>query len=137
MEEGTVNNQQHPLLPCLVADGNGYITYESSAGPEYGDSSRHCLARAVKKHCTPSLCEEVRQRSDRVWEGGRGHSMEKAAWQHVFALQISTNKCRKSHSSYLMLVKWKLPYVVFGVYYILIPICPCFCWFTMLQHACE
>ena len=44
--------------------------------------------------------------------------MEKGAWQHVFALLISTNKCRKSHSSYLMLVKWKLPYVVFGVYYI-------------------
>ena len=52
--------------------------------------------------------------------------MEKGAWQHVFALLISTNKCRKSHSSYLMLVKWKLPYVVFGVYYILIPICPVF-----------
>ena len=63
--------------------------------------------------------------------------MEKGAWQHVFALLISTNKCRKSHSSYLMLVKWKLPYVVFGVYYILIPICPCFCWFTVFQHACE
>ena len=30
-----------------------------------------------------------------------------------------------------------MPYVVFGVYYILIPICHCFCWFTVLQHACE
>ena len=64
--------------------------------------------------------------------------MEKGAWQHMFALLISTNKCSKSHSSYLILVKyWKLPYVVFGVYYILIPICPCFCWLTVLQHACE
>ena len=69
--------------------------------------------------------------------GGGVHNMEKGVWQHVFASLISTNKCRKSHSSYLMLVNWKLPYVVFGVYYILIPICPCFCWFTVLQHACE
>ena len=89
-------------MPGLVANDNGYITYESSAGPEYGDGSRHCLARAVNKHCTPSLCEEVRQKSDSVWEvGGGGHNMEKEAWQHVFALLISTNKCRKSHSSYL------------------------------------
>ena len=58
--------------------------------------------------------------------GGGAHNMEKGAWQHVFALLISINKCRKSHSSYLVLVNWKLPYVVFGVYYILIPICPCF-----------
>ena len=63
--------------------------------------------------------------------------MEKGAWQHMFVLLISTNKCRKSHSSYLVLVNWKLPYIVFGVYYILIPICPCFCWFTVLQHVCE
>ena len=69
--------------------------------------------------------------------GERGHNMEKGAWQHVFVLLISTNKCRQSHSSYLVLVNWKLSYVVFGVYYILIPICPCFCWFTVLQHACE
>ena len=55
----------------LVADDNVYITYESSAGPKYGDGSRHCLASAVNEHCTPSLCE-VRQRSDRVWEGGGG-----------------------------------------------------------------
>ena len=89
----------------LVADDNVYITYESSAGPKYGDGSRHCLAGAVNEHCTPSLCEEVRQRLDRVWGGGGGaHNMEKGAWQHVFALLISTNKCRKSHSSYLMLV---------------------------------
>ena len=78
-----------------------------------------------------------------MWEegggggGGGGHNMEKGAWQNVFAVLISTNKCRKSHSSYLMLVNWKLPYVVFGVCYILRPICPCFCWFTVLQHACE
>ena len=116
----------------LVADDNVYITYESSAGPRCGDGSRHCLAGAVNEHCTPSLREEVRQR----WEEG-AHNMEKGAWQHVFALLISTNKCRKSHSSYLMLLNWKLPYVVFGVYYILILICPCFCWFTVLQHACE
>ena len=57
-------------MPGLVADDNGYITYESSAGPEYGDDSRHCLAGAVNEHCTPSLCEEVRQGSDRVWGGG-------------------------------------------------------------------
>ena len=41
-EEGTDNNQQHSLVPDLVADDNVYITYESSAGPEYGDGSRHC-----------------------------------------------------------------------------------------------
>ena len=58
--------------------------------------------------------------------GEGGHNMEKGAWQHVFVLLISTNKCRKSHSSYLVLVNWKLPYNVFGVYFILIPICPCF-----------
>ena len=69
--------------------------------------------------------------------GEGGHNMEKGVWQHVFILLISTNKCKKSHSSYLMLVNWKLPYVVCGVCYILIPICPCFCWFTVLQHACE
>ena len=65
--------------------------------------------------------------------------MVKGAWQHVFVfvLLISTNKCRKSHSSYLVLVNWKLPSVVFCVYYILIPICPCFCWFIVLQHACK
>ena len=51
----------------LVADDISYITYESSAGPEYGDGCRHCLTRAVNEHCT--LREEVRQRSDRVWEG--------------------------------------------------------------------
>ena len=44
--------------------------------------------------------------------------MEKGALQHVFVLLISTNKCRKSHSSYLVLVNWKLPYIVFGVYHI-------------------
>ena len=33
-EEGTDNNQQHSLVPDLVADDNVYITYESSAGPE-------------------------------------------------------------------------------------------------------
>ena len=74
---------------------------------------------------------------ERGGRGGGAHNMEKGAWQHVFALLISTNKCRKSHSSYLMLVNWKLPYVVFSVYYLLIPICPCFCWFTVLQHAYE
>ena len=36
-EEGTDNYQQHPLVPGLVAVDNGYITYESSAGPEYGE----------------------------------------------------------------------------------------------------
>ena len=56
-------------MPDLVADDNSYITYESSAGPEYGNGSRHCLTPAVNEHCTPSLREEVRQRSDRVWEG--------------------------------------------------------------------
>ena len=71
-EEGTDNYQQHPLVPGLVAVDNGYITYESSAGPEYGDGSRHCLARALNKHSTPSLHEEVSQRSDRVWEEGEG-----------------------------------------------------------------
>ena len=35
---------------------------------------------------------------------GGTHNTEKGAWQHVFALLISTNKCRKSHSSCLMLV---------------------------------
>ena len=59
-------------MPDLVADDNVYITYESSAGPKYRDSSRHCLAGAVNKHCTPSLCEEARQRSDSVWEEGGG-----------------------------------------------------------------
>ena len=59
-------------MPGLVAVDNGYITYESSAGPEYGDGSRHCLARALNKHSTPSLHEEVSQRSDRVWEEGEG-----------------------------------------------------------------
>ena len=126
-------------MPGLVADDNGYFTYESSAGPEYSDGSRHCLAGAVNEHCTPSL-HEVRQRSDRVWGGGGGggaHNMEMGAWQHVFALLISTTKCRKSHSRYLMLMNWKLPYVVFDVHYLLIPVCPYFCWFTVLQHACE
>ena len=59
-------------MPGLVADDNGYITYESSAGPEYGDGSRHCLDHALNKHSTPSLHEEVSQRSDRVWEEGEG-----------------------------------------------------------------
>ena len=55
-------------MPDLVADDNVYITYESSAGPEYGDGR---LTGAVNERCTPSLREEVRQRSDRVWgEGG-------------------------------------------------------------------
>ena len=61
-------------MPDLVADDNVYITYESSAGPKYGNASRHCLAGAVNEHCTPSLCDEVRQRSDRVWgRGGTQH----------------------------------------------------------------
>ena len=81
------------------------------------------LAGAINEHCTPSLCEEVRQRSDTVCGvrggggGGGTNNMQKGVWRHMFALLISTNKCRKSHSSYLMLVNWKLPYVVFGVYY--------------------
>ena len=84
------------------------------------DTARHrLLAGAVNEHCTPSLHG---QRSDRGRGWGGEHNMEKGAWQHVFVLLISTNKCRKSHSSYLVLVNWKLPYVVFGVYYILIPI---------------
>ena len=93
-------------------------------------------SRYRQRSLHPFLREEVSQRSDRVRvERGGGHNMEKGAWQHMLIL-ISTNKRRKSHSSYLVLVNWKLPYVVFGVYYILIPICPCFCWLTVL-HACE
>ena len=72
-----------------------------------------------------------------VGGGGGAHNTEKRAWQHVFALMISSNKCRKYHSKYLMPVNWKLPYVVFGEYCILTPICSCFCWLTVLQHACE
>ena len=64
-------------MPGMEADDNGYFTYESSAGPEYGDGSRHCLTGAVNEHCTPSLREEVRQRSDRVWEGGRGRTTQR------------------------------------------------------------
>ena len=58
-------------MPGLVADDNGYITYESSAGPEYGDGSRHCLARALNKHSTPSLHEEVSQRRGRRGRGAQ------------------------------------------------------------------
>ena len=43
------------------------------------------------------------------------NNTEKGAWWHVFALLISTDKCRKYHSKYLILINWKLPYVVFGV----------------------
>ena len=50
-EEGTDNNQQHSLVPDLVADDNVYITYESSAGPEYttvADTASRCSQRALQ-----------------------------------------------------------------------------------------
>ena len=123
-EQKTDYNQHHPLVPDMVADDNGYITFESPAGPENSNRSRNCRACAVNKPCTPSLREEVRERSGRAGEevgggggggGGDMHNTEKGAWQHVFALLISTVKCRKYHSKYLMLVNWKLPYVVLSL----------------------
>ena len=54
----------------MVADDNGYIAYEPPAGPGNSDGSRHCQAGAADEHCTPSLCEEVRERSGKVGEGG-------------------------------------------------------------------
>ena len=124
-------------MPDLVADDNVYITYESSAAPEYGDRSRQSKPVPSTSTAPPAFVRRSSRGRTGCGGGGGGHNMEKGAWQHVFVLLISTNKCRKSHSRYLMLLNWKLPYVVFGVYYILIPICPCFCWFTVLQHACE
>ena len=59
-------------MPDMVADDNGFITFESPAGPENGDGSRNCRAGAVNEHCTPSLHEEVRERSGRVGEVGGG-----------------------------------------------------------------
>ena len=40
-------------MPDMVADNDGYITYDSPAGSEYGDGSRKCQASAVNEHCTP------------------------------------------------------------------------------------
>ena len=54
------------------------------------------------------------------------HNTEKGVWQHLFALLISIDKCRKYHSKCLMFVNWKLQYVVFGVYYIVTSILPLF-----------
>ena len=70
LQEETDKNQHYPLVPDLVGDDNGYITYEPQAGPEYGDGSRHYLANAANEHSTPSL-HEVRGRSDaQHGEGG-------------------------------------------------------------------
>ena len=38
-EEETDYNQRHPLVPDLVADDNGDITYEPPAVSENGDST--------------------------------------------------------------------------------------------------
>ena len=76
-EKETDYNWHHTLVPDMVTDDNDYITYGSSAGPENGDGSKKCQAGAVNEHCTPSLREEVRERSGRAgerdtqhWEGG-------------------------------------------------------------------
>ena len=53
----------------MVTDDNGYITYEPPAESENGDGSRNCQAIAVNKRCTPSLCEEVRERLGKAREG--------------------------------------------------------------------
>ena len=51
----------------MVADDNGDITYESTAGLENG--SRNCQTDAINEHCIPTLHEEVRKRSGRAGEG--------------------------------------------------------------------
>ena len=59
-------------MPDMVADDDGYITYDSPAGPEYSDGSRNCQASAVNERCTPFLREAVRERSYGVGEGTGG-----------------------------------------------------------------
>ena len=122
-EEETSYNRHLPLVPGTIADDNGYIIYDSPAGPENSDGSWNCRTGAVNEHCTPRRWG--RGQASLRGERGKTNNTEKGAWQHVFALLISTDKRRKFHSKYIMLMNWKLSYAVFSVYYILTTICPC------------
>ena len=87
-EEETDYNQHHPLVSDLVADDNGYITFKPPAGSENGDGNRNCWAGAINEHCTPSFCEEVRERSGRAGEGG-GRLTDVQHWEEGVVLYLS------------------------------------------------
>ena len=117
-----------PTLYDLVADDNGGITYEPPAGSENGDGSGIDAEMVEPVHPLPLWGGK----GEVKWveggrEGWRMHTTDKRAWWQVCSFYWTvTGNCRKHHSKYLMLVNWKLLYVVFGVYCILTPICPCF-----------
>ena len=136
-EEETDYNQQRTLVPDMVADDNGYITYDS----QRGQSTATIAETAQTVPSTSAAPPPFLGRSGSGWTGwGRGEGDAQHGEGGVAA-------CIHFSDQYQEM--WKMTVQISNACGLEVAICclwwiwhlntslPMFCWFTVLQHACE